>query len=154
MIKINDGAQHSQVRSRGNTSSPRYGEYKLLSASYTLLYYIVKHVYQSTDYAARYTSSKITWIEGRIGGLPPLPKKFVWFRRDGVSPPSVSFPNFYRWIPVLFRSYPITMAHKRLPVTHHGECRHSPSNPERRCSGWTWKSAIASLRSHPRTIIL
>lgn len=53
MIKINDGAQHSQVRSRGNTSSPRYGEYKLLSASYTLLYYIVKHVYQSTDYAAK-----------------------------------------------------------------------------------------------------
>lgn len=53
MIKINDGAQHSQVRSRGNTSSPRYGEYKLLLASYTLLYYIVKHVYQSTDYAAK-----------------------------------------------------------------------------------------------------
>ena len=42
-----------QVRSRGNTSSPRYGEYKLLLASYTLLYYIVKHVYQSTDYAAK-----------------------------------------------------------------------------------------------------
>ena len=56
MIKINDGAQHSQVRSRGNTSSPRYGEYKLLLASYTLLYYIIlysKHVYQSTDYAAK-----------------------------------------------------------------------------------------------------
>lgn len=53
MIKINDGAQHSQVRSRGNTSSPRYGEYKLLLASYTLLYYIVKHVYLSTDYAAK-----------------------------------------------------------------------------------------------------
>lgn len=53
MIKINDGARHSQVRSQGNTSSPRYGEYKLLLASYTLLYYIVKHVYQSTDYAAK-----------------------------------------------------------------------------------------------------
>jgi|GEM_PF-2953868 len=53
MIKVNDGARHSQVRSRGNTSSPRYGEYKLLLASYTLLYYIVKHVYQSTDYAAK-----------------------------------------------------------------------------------------------------
>lgn len=53
MIKINDGTQHSQVRSLENTSSPRYGEYKLLLASYTLLYYIVKHVYQSTDYAAK-----------------------------------------------------------------------------------------------------
>ena len=24
---------------------------------------------------------------------------------------------------------------KRLPITHHDECSHRPSNPERRCSG-------------------
>ena len=60
MIKINDGTQHSQVRSLENTSSPRYGEYKLLLASYTLLYYIVNMFISQLIMLQRYTSSKIT----------------------------------------------------------------------------------------------
>ena len=135
MIKINDGAQHSQVRSRGNTSSPRYGEYKLLSASYTLLYYIVKHVYQSTDYAA-----KIYFFENHVNRganrwIATAAEEICLIQKRWGFTSIRQFSKFLQMNPVLFRSYPITMAHKRLPVTHHGECSHSSSNPERRSRG-------------------